>query len=202
LIVRQDQASLQQGYQDGFAGEPPQPIKMADELACASGFIEGSAARETTGVAARVERPRLRTPEILTSAKTCRAPAPTAAFGAGPRNWRKMKCWGRLTSVVEESFDFRSGPGTSGALQKPMAVIFVVASLSIVAQQSADTSVGMMRSAKPRAQRKRSSPVPKCVRLCVTFAHERVRFDDLGRVSFRLPTAGLSRPRRLKRYGI
>jgi hypothetical protein len=58
--------------------------------------------------------------------------------------------------------------------------------------------IGLMHSAKPTAQKNRSPPVPKCVRLCVTFAYERVRFDDLGRVSFRLPTAGRSRPRRLR----
>ena len=42
---------------------------------------------------------------------------------------------------------------------------------------------------EPQSQSKRRSPaVPKCVRLCVTFAHERVRFDLFERVSFRLPT--------------
>jgi hypothetical protein len=60
MVVRPNQASWQQGYQDGFAGEPLRPIKMPDELACASGLIEGRAARETTGVASRVTRPRLR----------------------------------------------------------------------------------------------------------------------------------------------
>jgi hypothetical protein len=44
--------------------------------------------------------------------------------------------------------------------------------------------------------RKGSWSVSKCVRLCVTFAHEKVRFDVFGRVSFCLPTAG----RRIRRY--
>jgi hypothetical protein len=59
MIVRQNQASWQQGYNDGFAGKPSRPIKVPDELAYASGFIEGKAARETKGGAPRVKRPRL-----------------------------------------------------------------------------------------------------------------------------------------------
>jgi len=54
MIVCHDQASWQQG----FPGKPSRPVKVPDELARATDFIEGKAACETTGVASRVKRPR------------------------------------------------------------------------------------------------------------------------------------------------
>jgi hypothetical protein len=60
-----------------------------------------------------------------------------------PSAWLNLK-EGRLTSISVVDLGFRE------QFQNTMAVIFVVASLSIVAQQSVDTSVGMIRSAKSK----------------------------------------------------
>jgi hypothetical protein len=57
MIVCHDQASWQEGYQ---RFQPSRPIKVPDDLARASGCIEGRAAGETHDLSSRVKRPRLR----------------------------------------------------------------------------------------------------------------------------------------------
>jgi len=100
-------ASWQQGYQDGFSGRPSRPIEVPDELARASGFIEGTTVRNDRRCVARQASTLAHPPEILTSAKTCCAPAATRPSVPEPRHHL-------LRAVLSFVRAARSAPGVHG----------------------------------------------------------------------------------------